>query len=81
MLQLDAEALYADLREGVRALDQSPGVVGYPYDAPDDASWVERAWFAQREPGRREVAGLSGGNSWSRRLRKSNALFSAWMPI
>lgn len=50
------------LREGVRALGQSPGVVGYPYDAPDDASWVERAWFAQREPGRREVAGLSGGN-------------------
>ena len=50
------------LREGVRALQQAPGVVGYPYDAPDDASWVERAWFAQRQPGRREVAGLSGGN-------------------
>jgi cellulose synthase/poly-beta-1,6-N-acetylglucosamine synthase-like glycosyltransferase len=47
---------------GAGAALEEAAVVGYPYDAPEHASWVERAWFAQRRPGRRDVPSLSGGN-------------------
>jgi glycosyltransferase involved in cell wall biosynthesis len=50
------------LHVGVRSLQEEPCVCGYLYDLPDDATWVERDWFCQRDPGRREVPGLGGGN-------------------
>lgn len=50
------------LREGVSALRPEPCVAGHAYDVPEDASWIERDWSLQRDPGRHEAAGLPGGN-------------------
>jgi glycosyltransferase involved in cell wall biosynthesis len=61
---LDADCVPSPnwLREGVRSLQTDLCVCGYVYGLPEGASWIERTWFAQRDPGRCETREIPGGN-------------------
>ncbi len=50
------------LRKGVESLAQEPCVTGSWYRASPGATWVERAWCAQVDEGRKEVSHINAGN-------------------
>ncbi len=61
---LDADCV-ADrdwLSNAAEALDVEECVVGSKYDVPDDAHWIEAAWFAQKPKGRQAVTYVNSGN-------------------
>jgi len=50
------------LRNAVKLLREEPCITGSKYDIPDNAVWIERAWYAQRPSGKIEVTYINSGN-------------------
>lgn len=61
---LDADCIPASdwLCEGLRSLGQDKCVTGAVCGIPDEAGWMERAWFAQKKTGRIESKHINSGN-------------------
>ncbi|HMO17007.1 MAG TPA: glycosyltransferase [Oligoflexia bacterium] len=61
---LDADCVASDnwLTEGVRAVSERECLAGFLYDVPEDANWMERDWFGQRDNGVTETTHVGGGN-------------------
>ncbi|HKN19729.1 MAG TPA: glycosyltransferase [Dissulfurispiraceae bacterium] len=50
------------LGNAVKLLKKGPCITGSKYDIPDNAVWIERAWYAQRPSGKIEVPYINSGN-------------------
>jgi glycosyltransferase involved in cell wall biosynthesis len=50
------------LKNAIASFINEPSVIGSKYKIPQNATWVERAWFSQTDHGRREVSFLGAGN-------------------
>lgn len=50
------------LAKGVASLAAEPCITGATYRVPEDADWLERAWFSQELAGRRRVTHINAGN-------------------
>lgn len=61
---LDADCIpRADwLEQAVEVTANEPCVTGHLYDVPENAGWIERDWFCQRDEGRTPSLHLGGGN-------------------
>ena len=61
---LDADCIPdADwLSKGVAALQEERCIAGSTYDVPEEADWIEKTWFSQREHGRVETTHINAGN-------------------
>ena len=66
---LDADCLPCRtwLEAGVSSLSLENCLTGSIYDIPDDAPWIERDWFCQKETGRRETTHINAGNLFLRK--------------
>lgn len=56
------------LAKGVAALLTEPCITGATYRVPEDAGWLERAWFSQEPAGRRRVTHINAGNLFVKRV-------------
>jgi glycosyltransferase involved in cell wall biosynthesis len=61
---LDSDCIAAVdwINQGLKALSEEKAIVGYLYDVPSNAGWMEQDWFCQRDIGRQEAVSLGGGN-------------------
>lgn len=50
------------LQKAVEFLTKEPCIIGSKYNVPSDSTWIEKAWFSQRLPGRCETNYLNSGN-------------------
>lgn len=61
---LDADCVPAEgwLRAAATSQDIEPCLTGSTYALPDDPHWIEAAWFATEEGGRRPATHINAGN-------------------
>jgi glycosyltransferase involved in cell wall biosynthesis len=61
---IDADCIADEqwLQAGVKALTREPCVVGSVCDVPSDATWIEKAWFAQKIRGTHEATHINSAN-------------------